>query len=112
MVEYVRFLGPESIYGQKHLLHGELGLLEIVKRIRNYSKLRQEELVLRVALKKRFDEALENLELLDKLLPHDKLSGLMKRKSRPEGELAEEKENLSLEQELEVIRRRLEKLEV
>ena len=109
MTEYVKFSGLESKYGQKNLLYGELGLLSIVRRIKEFNKLRQEEIVFRLTLKKKIEEFLENLQLLDKLLPQDKLPGLDKKKS--EEELMKMKGELSLEQEIEVIRRRLEKLE-
>lgn len=109
MVEYVRLAPPESLYGEKYVLYSELGLLSIVKRVRNFNKLRQEELVLRLAVKKRVSEIKECLELLDKLLPHDKLAGLKKEAKAKEG-ASGEKGEISLEQELEMIRRRLENL--
>ena len=107
MTEYVRFNGIESVYGQKNLLYGELDILNISKRIKDFTKLRQEELILRLTLKKKIEDFLENVELFDKLLPQDKLPGLDKKKKEHEAI----KEGLSLEQEIEVIRRRLEKLE-
>lgn len=110
MTEYVRLIRPEIVYGDKNILYSELGLLGIVKRIRVYKKLRAEELILRIALKKKFDEVLECLQILDKLLPHDKLAGLEKRRQKAKEEKAEGKENLSLEQELERIRRKIEHL--
>lgn len=111
MTEFVRLARPEVVYGEKNILHSELGLLSAVKKIREYKKLRGEELVLRIALKKKFSETLECLQILDKLLPHDKLAGLEKRREKAKGEFAEEKENLSLEQELEGIRRKIEGLQ-
>ncbi len=109
MTEYVRFSGLESKYGQKNLLYGELGLLNVVRRVKEFHKLRQEEIVLRLTLKKKIEEFLDNLQLLDRLLPQDKLPGLDRKKR--EEELMEMKGELSLEQEIEVIRRRLEKLQ-
>ena len=111
MTEYVKFSGPESVYGQKYLLHSELDLIGIVKKIKNYKKLRQEELVLRVALKEKIDSFLESLKMLDKLLPHDKLPGLSKKRHAHDVPgVTQDRESLSLEQELEIIRRRLERL--
>ena len=109
MTEYVRLAPPESLYGEKHILHSELGMLNIIKRIRSYNKFRQEELVLRLAVKKKVDEIRECFELLDKLLPHDKLAGLKKEQKAKE-DIAGGKAEISLEQELEMIRRRLENL--
>ncbi len=114
MTEYVRFFATESLYAQKHLLHSQLELLNIIKKLRNYEKLRQEDFVLKVAVKSKIDGVLESLNLLDKLLPHDKLAGLgiVKREPKSKEKTKEDKENISLEQELEIIRRRLEKLRV
>jgi len=111
MTEFVRFVRPEAVYGEKNILHSELGLLSVVKKIRAYKKLRAEELILRIALKKKFDESLECLQILDKLLPHDKLAGLERRREKAKEEKGLEKENLSLEQELESIRRKIEGLQ-
>ena len=107
--EYIKFSVPERIYGDKNLLHSELELLGIIKRIRNYKKLRKDDLILKLTLKKKIEEFLDNLQLLDRLLPQDKLPGLDRKKR--EEELMEMKGELSLEQEIEVIRRRLEKLQ-
>lgn len=114
-VEYVRFRGGESIYGEKNLLGVELGTLSFVKRLRNYKKLRQDELVFKILLKKKFDEVIEQLNVLDKLLPHSKMAGLIKKpkpRSEFEGMSAEDKAALTLEQEIEAIRRKLERLKV
>lgn len=107
--EYVKLSSLESIYGQKQVLHTELELLGIVKRIMAFQKLRQEELILKIALKKEFDDTMENLKLLDKLLPHTKMTGLIKKEFISE-EIEEERGVLTLEQEIEQIKRRLEKL--
>lgn len=107
--EYVRFSVPERVYGDKNLLHSELELLGLVKRIRTYKKLRKEDLILRLALKNKVSESLENLKILDKLLPHSKMVGLLKRRANEEA--IEEGENLTLEQEIEAIRRKLNKLQ-
>ena len=107
--EYIKFSVPERIYGDKNLLHSELELLGIIKRITNYKKLRKDDLILRLTLKKKIEDILENLKLLDKLLPHSKMAGLLKQRAGEEA--IEEGEKLTLEQEIEAIRRRLEKLE-
>jgi hypothetical protein len=112
MTEYVRISGAENLYGQKNILHGELDVLNLVKRIRNYKTLRKEELVLRLALKKRIGEVVEDLKVLSKLLPHAHIPELdRKLNKKSKEELADEKLGLTLEQELEQIRRRLVKLD-
>ncbi len=107
--EYVRFFGREALYGEKYLLTAELGVLGFIKRLRNYKKLRQEELILKIALKKKIDEVEEKLEIFDKLLPHTKMAGLIKKPTPKEYNL-DDKEDLTLEQEVERIRRKLETL--
>ena len=109
MTEYVRFSDPERIFGEKYILYGELGILNMLKRLKNYKKFRSEELILRLTLKKKIDDAQENLRVLDKLLPHHKMEGLRKREMKED--LIEENEALTLEQEIEAIRRKLERLQ-
>ncbi len=109
MTEYVRFTGRESLYGEKNLLNVELGMLGFVRKLRLYEKMRQEELLLKIVLKKKIDEVEEQLNIFDKLLPHSKMAGLVKRPKVKEIS-PEEQEALTLEQEIETIRRRLESL--
>ena len=109
-LEYVRFSTAESLYGERSLLFSELNILGFVKRLRNYKKLRSDELILKIVLKKKIDELKEQLEVFDKLLPHSKMAGLIKM-PRPKEELSlDDKEALTLEQEVERIRRKLERL--
>ncbi|MDO8509032.1 MAG: hypothetical protein Q7S27_05095 [Nanoarchaeota archaeon] len=114
-LEYVKFSASESLYGEKNLLISELGILQFVKRIKNYKKLRQEELNMKILLKKKMDELIEMLSILDKMLPHTKMAGLIKEKKhhlkdRMEGMSEDDKESYTLEQEVERIRRKLEVL--
>ena len=111
MTEYVRFSGAESIYGQKGILHSELDILNSLKRMNRFEKLRSDEFVLKFAFKTKLDELLAGLEELDKLLPHHKMHGLFKEEKLKE-EAEKKNEDLTIEQELENIRRKLEKLEV
>lgn len=109
MTEYVKFSGHEKIYGEKNVLYIELDLLKMLKRVDNFKNLRQEELVLKIALKKRISELIEAMNLIDKLIPHHKMRGLHKEEEIMDE--AEKKKNWTLEQELEAIRRKLEELE-
>ncbi len=112
--EYVRFFSRESLYGEKNLLRAELGILGFVKRLRAYKKLRRDELALKLVLKSKIMEVEEQLEILDKMLPHSKMAGLIKEKKRHMDEIkgmtAEDKQAFTLEQEVERIRRKLEML--
>ncbi len=112
-LEYVKFSGREGLYGEKNLLKTELGMLGFIRRIRTYKKLRNEELALKIVLKKKVDEVKEQLEILDKILPHTKMGGLIKRPKPKNENIAlsiEDKAALTLEQEVETIRRKLEML--
>jgi len=115
MVEYVKFSGVERFYGQNNLLYSEMGILNIIKRILALKKLRREELMLKIFLKKKIGEVVEGMQILDKLLPHVhfKFKPYEKKKSRDEVEEAVEEldENLRLEQELEQIKMKLARLE-
>jgi hypothetical protein len=107
MAEYVKFSGAERLYGEKNILHSELEVLNFVKGIKEYKEVRKESLILRIALKNKLEELDEAMKMLDKLLPKDMPPGisLTKRMDEKMG-----RKNISLEQEIEVIRRRLAKL--
>ena len=104
--EYIRFYGPEMVYGQKSLLKGKISTLSQIKSFEKYSQLRKEELALKVALKVKLEEVKQILVLLEKELPKasTKLSGYE--------ELAntEKRKVLSIEQEIESIKSQIAKL--
>ena len=67
--------------------------------------------LLKIVLKKKVDEVSEVLKQLDKLLPEPKIASRVEMRKKLRERLAEEEENLTLEQEIEMIRRKLEKLQ-
>jgi len=69
MVEYVRLLKPSALYAQKQLLQSQLESLTIVQRIKRYHELRKEELILKIALKKKLDEIKTDISIFEKMLP-------------------------------------------
>lgn len=108
MIEYVKLTKPEVVYSQKNLFKSQLELLNTLKSYHEYKKLRKEEFVLKVALKSKIDETKNSLKLLDSLLPKIKLrnfdfSNEMESKST-------RKKRLSLEQEIDLIRKKLKSL--
>ena len=105
MTEYVKFNPQESLYGQRNFLNSELDLLSLIKKVKNFKKLRADEQVLKLTLKKKMEEVIETLEILDKLLP----PGHFRRLKEKIG-VKEKDETLTLDQEIEMIRRKLEKL--
>ncbi len=106
MAEYVRFNPQESLYGQRNFLNSELDILNLVKVVRNFKKLRSDEHVLRATLKNKMNELIETLNMLDKLLP----PGHFRLHREESAGLKEKEETLTLDQEIEMIRRKLEKL--
>lgn len=110
--EYVGLTHSEKVYGQRHLLQAQLEMLDSMQRLQNYKNYRKEELVLKLTLKNKLGEILGLLADMDKILPKPtyKIKGV-----KEEGEEAiwnvEEEEELTLEDEIELVRRKLENLE-
>lgn len=104
--EYVGLSASENVYGQKYLLYSELELLNLVNGLKGFRKARSEEFVLKVALRGKIAAALVALEKLEKNLPktHYKAEKYLVKTVK------EEKENLTLQQEIENIRERLRRL--
>ncbi len=106
--EYIRLSNTERVYGEKNLLQAQLEILSIIKRSQAYTKLRKEELVLRIVLKNKIAEILNLLMLLDKILPKTKV---VKKNEKGESEIIFDKERFTLEQEIDKIRAKLESLQ-
>jgi len=104
--EYVRISKPEQIYGQKNLLLAQLNLLTSLKYYHSFRELRKRELMLKIELKKKVEEAQQSLSLLDALLPK------IARKSIPAEKIAapEPEKKLSLIQEIEALRQKIQSL--
>jgi len=104
--EYVRLSYPERAYGQRNFLQAQLEILDLARGMQTYKKLRMEELVLKLTLKNLVHEVESLIEKFDKFLPHVKFRA----KPREKGGEKEEWVDLTLEQEIEQVRRKLEKL--
>ena len=102
--EYVKLSAPEIFFSKKNLLQSQIESLNVLKRFKEYQRLRREEFVLKVALKSKIDEAKNLLLLLNKLLPVTSL------KEEYEKDDSFRKAKLSLEEEIEYIKRKLERL--
>lgn len=104
-IQYVKITAPEKQYIQKNMLENELGLLSIMKIIRRYKELRKEELTLKVAVKTKLDEIMNMYKEIDQILPKMEIS----RKEIEDEflELSEKKQEGSLEEEIEAIKRKL-----
>lgn len=69
MAQYVKLSAQEQFFGEKGLLQAQAGLLIITKKLHSYKKLRTEEIMLKLLLKKKLSEMKEFLAELDHLLP-------------------------------------------
>lgn len=110
--EYVRLSNSESFYGQKNLLQSQLELLDLIKRMRNFKTLRNQELVLKIALKNKVKEAEGMLESLHRILPvsHYKIDVVQQPKKREERVL-EKEDFLSLQEEINEVQKKLARLQ-
>lgn len=68
-VEYIRLTPEELRYGKKGLLEAQLYLLNAAKHEAQYKKLRKEEFLLKIALRKSAEDALSSLNLFQSFLP-------------------------------------------
>ena len=102
--EYVKLSRPEITYAQKNLLQSQIEILDILKNYRIYQKLRQEELLLKVALKNKIEDVKNNIIFLERLLPRAHLP--KEEKKTTESNILRE-EDLSLEQEIDIIKQKI-----
>jgi len=104
-MEYIKLTHNEEILGKKILLTSQVNFLKSQKRIKEYQKLRNEEIATKIVLRRKIAEALDELKILKKILPKE------------EGELkipvkkTSQKRRQDLELEIEEIRRKIERLQ-
>jgi hypothetical protein len=109
--EYIR-LGPQELkYGKKSFLESHFYILSAMKHYNEYKRLRKEEFMLKVALKKSADEAMSFLNHLESFLPK---TNIKEEKSRhvnvshiKEIHAKQQDKVLALDQELDRIRQKL-----
>lgn len=102
--EHVLLSPEEQVYGQGNLLQIQLDLINSAKNIKIFKSLRKDELNLKIQLKNKVELALENLDILDKMLPRAKM------KEQIHQELELDKERVVLEDEAETLRKKIESL--
>jgi hypothetical protein len=103
--EYVGMSNNERVFGQKELLNMQLDMLNTLGRLKHYKKLREEEHVLKIALKSKIGQSKDALEKLKGLLPKTEY----KFGSDEMGKAIMD-EDVSLSEEIEIIRKKLSKL--
>ncbi len=118
MAEYVKFSPEEVSYSKKNLLYSEMEILNSIKHLSDYKKLRNHELILKIDLKKKVDEINTSIAILQKILPKTDFKEIKRREESENYELEnslkdiiEDKKTLSVEQELDEIRRKLQSLQ-
>ena len=108
MSEYVRLNSEERNFGMKSMLQSQLSVLNSLKKYKEFENIRREELTLKIALKAKIGETLHLIENLTRDLPKIKLE----KENEEENFLFQEdnKTRQSMDNELEEIRRKLERL--
>lgn len=107
-VEYVRLLNSEIAYGHQSLLKTQLSNLTILKNCKEFKEIRNEEFVLKIALKVKIEEALASLDVLEKILPVPTIKPTMTHSAE---NTHVEKQRSTLEDEIMEIRNKLIKLQ-
>jgi len=105
--EFVRLSHPERIYGQTNFVQSQLEMLNLIKNFRTYKKLRKEEFTMKVSLKSKIGEALELIETLNRKLPKIVDSEVAKELKKGDGKEKGKKKDLSVQEEMEELQRKL-----
>ena len=103
--EYVKISRQEAMYGQKSFLTAQLDVLDIIKRYLTYQKLRKQEFLAKIELKDKIEEVRNSIILLERGLP--KVYSEESEKKKKIQLETDSKEEVSLEQEIELIKEKL-----
>lgn len=109
--EYVRLRSPEKFFTEKNLLLAHLELLTEMKRLKTYSQIRQEQTKLKLLLKEKVNDIIEKLKDLEKELPKSRINVKEVKKEKIEIQVSEDPVDLSLEQEIDYIKKKLSSLQ-
>ncbi|SRR3989338_10823513 len=128
MSEYVKVKAPEITYGATNLLQSQISLITTLQHYQEYKKLRKDELSAKIDFKNKIEKLKELLDNLSRALPESKFLEEKKEKEKLEKEISlnfskekpikqkkqekakSDNATLSLDEELEEIRKKLEKL--
>lgn len=109
--EYVFLSSVENQFGQKHLLHSQLELLDSVKRLQIYKNLREQELMLKLQLKVKLQQTIALFEKLDKLLPVSRYQETLEERRARLDMNKKENHEYSLEMEIAAVQRKISTLQ-
>lgn len=105
--EYVKLAPTEIFYGEKNLFESQLALTALIKQVKLFHEIRNEELLLKLQLKRKLDEVKLEFSELGKLLPRtsDEPEEIHHRqKELPEEEISLSKELSSIKQKLSALK--------
>ena len=111
--EHIRIQPEEQAYGEKNILNAQLESISLLKHQEAFRNLRNEEFMLKLALKIKLEEATESLSELSRLLPKPSMPAPKEMHHLPLiPTLTKQKTHhrASLEQEMDEIKRRLQAL--
>ncbi len=105
-MEYIQLTLSESVIGKKNLLYSQINILDLIKRLQESKKIKDEKLAIKLLIRKKANEAIEELKSLYKLLPQ-----IREDSSETDYEIkTKERRREDLELEIESIRRQIERL--
>lgn len=107
-MEYLRLESDERKAGKENILYAEMEVLSILQKYQKYKKLRTQELALKTALKRYIKLLNEDVEILDKLLPHVKFERI---KEEPKLNANTDKKRRSLEIQIDDIKKKIDSLQ-
>jgi len=115
--EYVEVMAAEREYGSKNLLQSQIDIISMMKREHVFKELRRKETHLKLELKRKIDEALNEIDVLEKALPkakepaEKKGEAKIKREMQKAPLISKAKKRTVLDEELEKIKRKLAQLQ-
>ena len=102
MTEYVKLTLEEKKIGEKNFLQSQIELLNILKFLTKFKNFRKQELSLKILLNSKIDEVQHSFSVLDKILPKINLN-----KNNDNDLLLNDNNTISIDQEVEIIKRKL-----
>jgi len=112
--EFIRLSHTSTVVGKKNLLYTELEMLNILKSLKEYKKLRKQEYELKVSLKSKIQQVIDYIKELERRLPETsiKIKTLHSTSPKISPKTSQDKEKrISFDDEIYDIKKKLEKLQ-
>ncbi len=107
MKSYIRFEYEEALSGKKEVLASQISLLQLIKKTKNYRKLRKQELILKTKLKRELNRLNTEIKNLREIFPEE----AEKVKNKVRKKRVEERRIKDIEAQLKEISEKLAKLQ-